>query len=213
VSFCRVSWSENENTPCVCRGRGGERGWSARRYVSRRRAERKAGVALRITGKDDRDRTQPSRSTSAATVLPMRRLLRLVLLVATLGAVGYLLSKRSAPAPAPPATPARPRPAAAPEPDPAVVVQPEVAEVGDLDRHGEPELDTALDRSEQPSDTDVAPALAASAKKAAPIKKAAAKKAAPAKKAAAKKATAKKAAPAKKAAAKKAAPPVDPPTS
>src|SRR5688572_30389473 len=131
----------------------------------------------------------------------MRRLLRLVFLLATLGAVAYLVAKRPASAPAASPRPASPSTPAKPTTAPvAMKVEPLMAEVGDLDVHGEPELDASTDRSEHVSDTDVV----VPAKKAAPAKKKAAAKKAPAKK----KAAAKKAA-AKKAAAKKAAPPVD----
>lgn len=165
------------------------------------------GVALRIAGHHDPRTPAPSRERHFATVRPMRRrrprFFRSVFLLSVLGFLGYLAKRATATAPAPaPATDGwAPKPV--PTPEVPAVVEAEVHEIGDLDVHGEPELDAALDGSEEHSDTDVTPSLVAPAKAAAvekaPAKKATAKKAAPAKKAAVKKAAAKKA-PAKKAA-------------
>jgi hypothetical protein len=126
----------------------------------------------------------------------MGRLLRFTTRLALLAAVGYaikrLLEARPPVTNAPGWNPVEPPAGSATVPPPSTPVVPmveaEVIEVGDVDRPGEPEVDTAA-AAEPPAK---APVKKAAAKKA-PAKKAPAK--ATAKKALAKKATAKKASP------------------
>jgi hypothetical protein len=140
----------------------------------------------------------------------MRRLFRFLVRSSLLAAAGYAIKKVVAsrqptvtddgwkavepPSPVPPPTDAPVVP----------VVAPEVVEVGDVDKPGEPEVDTEAARQAdaKAAAAEVAePAPVEGAAKKPAAKKAAPKKAAPAKKAAAKKAPAKKAAASKKPAA------------
>ncbi len=107
-----------------------------------------------------------------------------------LGVVGalvwFLQRQRAAELPAPAPAGARPAPAPAPAPTPAPapvlpIVEPDVLEVGDLDRPGEPEVETvepAPQTAEAPVAKKVPPTKKAAPRKPA-AKKAAAKRAAP----------------------------------